>query len=173
MIDLERYRRIDEIFQAALELDPGERASYISQACGGDESLVKEVEYLLASDEQQWELIGTPAFEMVAPLLTRDQPELNDGDSIGHYHIISLLGVGGMGHVYLAEDAKLGRKVALKLLPTSYTPRCIRLRRFQQEARAASALNHPNILTIHELGEVDGRQFIATEFVEGETLREV
>jgi len=172
MIDVERYRRIDEIFQAALELDFHERPPYVSQACSGDESLLKEVEYLLASDEQPWELLGTPAFEMVAPLLARDQPELDPGDSVGHYSVVSLLGVGGMGHVYLAEDRSLGRKVALKLLPKSYTRDGSRLRRFQQEARAASALNHPNILTIHELGEVDGWQFIATEFVEGETLRE-
>jgi serine/threonine protein kinase/Tol biopolymer transport system component len=172
MIDAERYHRIDEIFQAALELDPRERTSYISQACSGDESLVEEVEYLLSSDEQEWKLLGTPAFEMVAPLLAVDRPELDAGDSVGHYKVVSLLGVGGMGHVYLAEDTKLGRKVALKLLPTSYTQDGSRLRRFQQEARAASALNHPNILTIHELGEVNGRQFIATEFVEGGTLRE-
>ena len=172
MIDIDRYRRIDEIFQAALELEPRERASHIIQACSGDAALLKEVEDLLASDGQQWELIGTPAFEMVAPLLARDQPELKAGDSIGHYEVVSLLGVGGMGQVYLAEDAKLGRKVALKLLPKSYTRDESRLRRFQQEARAASALNHPNILTIHELGEVNGEQFIATEFVEGETLRE-
>ncbi len=172
MIDIDRYRRIDEIFQAALELEPRERTSYISEACSGDAALLKEVEYLLASDDQQWELIGTPAFEMVAPLLAKDQPALEAGDSIGHYQVVSLLGVGGMGQVYLAEDAKLRRKVALKLLPASYTRDESRLRRFQQEARAASALNHPNILTIHELGEVDGEQFIATEFVEGETLRE-
>src|SRR5215510_12088406 len=172
MIDIQRYRRIDEIFQAALELDPNERPSYISQACSGDETLLREVEYLLASEDERWELIGTPAFEMVAPLLAKDQPQLKAGDSIGHYQVVSLLGVGGMGQVYLAEDAKLGRKVALKLLPTSYTRDESRLRRFQQEARAASALNHPNILTIHELGKVNGDQFIATEFVEGETLRE-
>lgn len=172
MIDIDRYRRIDEIFQAALELEPHQRASYISQACSGDLALLNEVEDLLASDGQQWELIGTPAFEMVAPLLAKEQPELQAGDSIGHYQVVSLLGVGGMGQVYLAEDAKLGRKVALKLLPPSYTRDDSRLRRFQQEARAASALNHPNILTIHELGEVNGEQFIATEFVEGETLRE-
>ncbi len=172
MIDIDRYRRIDEIFQAALELEPRERASHISQACSGDAALIKEVEDLLASDGQQWELIGTPAFEMVAPLLAKDQLELEAGDSVGHYQVVSLLGVGGMGQVYLAEDAKLRRKVALKLLPPSYTRDESRLRRFQQEARAASALNHPNILTIHELGEVNGEQFIATEFVEGETLRE-
>jgi serine/threonine protein kinase/tetratricopeptide (TPR) repeat protein len=141
-------------------------------ACSGDAALLKEVEDLLVSDGQQWELIGTPAFEMVAPLLAKDQPQLKAGDSIGHYQVVSLLGLGGMGQVYLAEDTKLGRKVALKLLPTSYTRDESRLRRFQQEARAASALNHPNILTIHELGEVNGEQFIATEFVEGETLRE-
>src|SRR5262245_17335901 len=172
MIDIDRYRRIDEIFQAALELEPRERPSYISEACSGDAALLKEVECLLSSDGQQWELIGTPAFEMLAPLLAKDQPALEAGDAIGHYQIVSLLGVGGMGQVYLAEDAKLRRKVALKLLPASYTRDESRLRRFQQEARAASALNHPNILTIHELGEVDGEQFIATEFVEGETLRE-
>src|SRR6266545_524779 len=172
MIDIDRYRRIDEIFQAALELEPRERASYISEACSCDVAILKEVEYLLASDDQQWELIGTPAFEMVAPLLAKDQPQLEAGDSIGHYQVVSLLGVGGMGQVYLAEDEKLRRKVALKLLPASYTRDESRLRRFQQEARAASALNHPNILTIHELGEVNGEQFIATEFVEGETLRE-
>jgi serine/threonine protein kinase len=172
MIDIDRYRRIDEIFQAALELEPRERASYISEACSGDAALLKEVEYLLASDGQQWELIGTDAFGMVAPLLAKDQPQLEAGDSIGHYQVVSLLGVGGMGQVYLAEDAKLRRKVALKLLPASYTRDESRLQRFQQEARAASALNHPNILTIHELGEVNGEQFIATEFVEGETLRE-
>ena len=172
MIDIDRYRRIDEIFQAALELELQQRAQYINAACSGDAALLKEVENLLASDGQQWELIGTPAFEMVAPLLAKEQPELEAGESIGHYQVVSLLGVGGMGQVYLAEDVKLRRKVALKLLPTSYTRDESRLRRFQQEARAASALNHPNILTIHELGEVNGEQFIATEFVEGETLRE-
>jgi len=172
MIDIDRYRRIDEIFQAALELEPQQRAQYISEVCTGDAALLKEVEDLLASDGQHWELIGSPAFEMVAPLLAKDELELEAGDSIGHYEVVSLLGVGGMGQVYLAEDAKLGRKVALKLLPPTYTRDESRLRRFQQEARAASALNHPNILTIHELGEVNGEQFIATEFVEGETLRE-
>ena len=171
MIDKDRYRRIDEIFQAALALEPRERASYVSQECSGDAALLEEVEYLLASDGHL-ELLETPAFEMVAPLLARDQLQLEAGDSIGHYLVVSFLGAGGMGQVYLAEDARLRRKVALKLLPTSYTRDGSRLRRFQQEARAASALNHPNILTIHELGEVNGEQFIATEFVEGETLRD-
>src|ERR1051326_4744570 len=92
---------------------------------------------------------------------------------IAHYRIISKIGAGGMGEVYLAEDTKLGRKVALKLLPAEFTQDADRVRRFMQEAKAASALNHPNIITIYETGEVDGSYFIATEFIEGETLRQI
>ena len=94
------------------------------------------------------------------------------GAAIGRYQVLALLGAGGMGEVYLAQDTRLGRKVALKLLPALSPATRERLRRFEQEARAASALNHPNIITIHEIGEADGAHFIATEFVEGETLRE-
>ena len=94
------------------------------------------------------------------------------GQRVGHYQILSTLGKGGMGEVYLAEDARLGRKVALKFLPSSFSGDQGRLRRFEREARAASALNHPNILTIYEVGSDAGRQFIATEYVEGETLRQ-
>lgn len=101
-----------------------------------------------------------------------DQNELAAGQTIGHYKIVSQLGAGGMGEVYLAHDTTLGRKIALKLLPAEFTRDTRRMRRFQQEARAASALNHPNIVTIHEVGEVDGRHFIATEFIDGETLRQ-
>ena len=158
-------------FRQPLELDLDERPSYISQACSGDESLLNEIESLLSSDGQEWELIKSPAFEMVAPLLARDKPELELGAALGHYKIISLLGAGGMGEVYLAEDTRLGRKVALKLLPVSYTQDESRLRRFQQEARAASALNHQNIVTIHDIWEIEGRHLIATEYIEGETLR--
>jgi serine/threonine protein kinase len=166
----ERYQKIDEIFQAALDLSPDERPSYISQACGRDESLLREIEYLLASDEHGWELMNTPAFEMAVPLLVADRQELSAEERLGHYRILSLLGAGGMGQVYLAEDTRLGRKVALKLLPTGYIRNEARLRRFWQEAQAASALNHPNIVTIYDLWEVEGRHFIATEYIEGETL---
>ena len=101
-----------------------------------------------------------------------EQAKFPAGQRIGQYEIISLLGKGGMGEVYLAQDHKLGRKVALKFLTLSFTKDADRLRRFEREARAASALNHPNILTIHEIGEVDGHRFIATEFIDGETLRQ-
>src|SRR5207253_4288766 len=94
------------------------------------------------------------------------------GQALSHYKVLEQIGAGGMGEVYLAEDTRLGRKVALKLLPAFLTREDERVRRFQQEARAASALNHPNILTIYEIGQIDSHQFIATEFVEGETLRQ-
>jgi len=94
------------------------------------------------------------------------------GRQLGRYEVLALLGEGGMGAVYAARDTKLGRKVALKLLPSDFTDDPNRLRRFEQEARAASALNHPNILTIYEIGETDGTEFIATEFVDGETIRQ-
>src|SRR6267154_2487000 len=94
------------------------------------------------------------------------------GQQLGHYEVLALLGEGGMGAVYAARDTKLGRKVALKLLPSDFTDDPDRLRRFEQEARAAFALNHPNILTIYEIGETDGTYYISTEFVEGRTLRQ-
>lgn len=172
MMDLERWRQIDELLQAALEREPAERFSFLAEACSLDENLKKEVESLLSPGEQALNLIHIPAFEMAAGLLSEHIPELIEGQLVGHYRILSFLSQGGMGEVYLAQDEMLGRKVALKLLPADYTRNKDRVRRFQQEAQAASALNHPNILTIHELGEVDGRQFIATEFVDGETLRQ-
>lgn len=167
----ERWQQINEVFLAALDLAPDERTSFIERACATDQILRREVESLLACDGN-WELIDHAALEVAAPLLADEQPRLASGQTLGHYVIDSLIGKGGMGEVYLAKDKKLNRQVALKLLPIEYTRNSDRLRRFQQEAQAASALNHPNILTIYQLGEVDDQQFIATEFVEGETLRE-
>jgi serine/threonine protein kinase len=132
----------------------------------------REVESLIASYEQDKGFIETPACEFAIALFADQLPEVPVGQSIGHYTVLAALGSGGMGEVYLAEDTQLGRKVALKLLPASLTDEQGRLRRFEQEARAASALNHPNILTIYEIGQVDGMHFIATEFIDGETLRQ-
>ena len=95
---------------------------------------------------------------------------LADGHSLGHYRIVSKIGAGGMGEVYLAEDARLERRVALKILPATFAQDAERMRRFVQEAKAISALNHPNILTIYETGETDDTNYIASEYVEGETL---
>ncbi|MEK6325368.1 MAG: LpqB family beta-propeller domain-containing protein [Acidobacteriota bacterium] len=169
----ERWQEIKGIFQAAVEIDPSEQDAFLEQACSGDEALRIRVKSLLSSDEQEWELLETPAFEAVAGLFAEDRPALSIGHNLGHYKVLDLLGTGGMGEVYLAEDQRLGRKIALKLLPADFSTDQLRMHRFQQEARAASALNHPNIITIHEIGEFEDRHFIATEFIEGRTLRQL
>ena len=167
----ERWQQVKEIFNSAINYRPEERSSFISQACSGDEGLRSEVESLIASHEQSGSFIDQPAFEAAASLLAGERPELHAGQTIGSYEVVSFLSRGGMGEVYLAEDKRLGRKVALKLLPASFTSDDDRLRRFEQEARAASALNHPNIITIYEIRQAAASHIIATEYVEGETLR--
>ena len=168
----ERWQQIDELLQSALAQAPAERPAFLAQACAGDEPLRREVESLIASHELAENFLGAHVSQIAAELLVGDQASLAKGQSIGSYEIAALLGAGGMGEVYLAEDARLSRKVALKLLPGYFTKDSDRLRRFEQEARAASSLNHPNILTIYEIGQTDGHHFIATEFIDGVTLRE-
>src|SRR5688572_5327334 len=167
----ERWQQVKEIFNSAIMYRPEDRSSFVAQACSGDENLRSEVESLIASHEESGDFIDQPAFELAASLLAGDRTELKSGQTIGSYEVLSFISRGGMGEVYLAEDKRLGRKVALKLLPSTFTTNTDRLRRFEQEARAASALNHPNIITIYEIREAAGSHIIATEFVEGETLR--
>jgi Tol biopolymer transport system component len=168
----ERWQQIDELFLAALERESSERMAFLDQACAGDESLCREIESLIASHEQADSYIEHPALEVAAEMLTSDQATYMAGRQISHYEIIRLLGEGGMGEVYLAQDRRLDRRIALKLLPARFTTDAERLRRFEQEAHAASALNHPSILTVYEIGESDSSRFIATEYVDGETLRQ-
>jgi eukaryotic-like serine/threonine-protein kinase len=168
----ERWHLIDELFHLALEQRPGRRAEFLARACSGDEVLRGEIEALISSHEQAQSFIETPAFDLAAELLAKEGAGLSIGQLVGPYKIISILGIGGMGEVYLAQDVRLGRQVALKLLPPQFTIDAQRVRRFEQEARAASALNHPNIVTIHEIGRIDATQFIVTEFVDGQTLRQ-
>jgi serine/threonine protein kinase/TolB-like protein len=168
----ERWQRIDTLFHAALDREPAERFAFLSQACSGDESLRIEVESLISAHEQSGDFIGTPASDVATELLAGGYAGLMPGQMVGHYRIVSLLGAGGMGEVYLADDTRLRRNVALKLLPTHFTINRDRLRRFEREARAASALNHPNIITIHEIGQTDAAHFIVTEFIDGITLRQ-
>ena len=169
----ERWQQVNELFQLAAERAPEERTTFLQTACQGDEGLRREVESLIASYERAENFIESPAFEVVPELLTEDRTSAIIGESIGHYQIESLIGVGGMGEVYLARDERLGRKVALKFLPERLTANNTQLSRFKSEARAASALNHPNILTVYEIGTEGNRHFIATEFIEGVTLRAV
>ncbi len=166
----ERWKKLDVLFHEALELQEEARAAHLAKVCGGDEQLRAEAERLLAAHERESSFIDSPILAEAAAL-TDDGDESPVGRRIGHYKIVSLLGRGGMGEVFLAEDSKLNRKVALKVLPAAFTQHPDRVRRFEREAKAASALNHPNILTIHEIGEADGAHYIVSEFVEGQTLR--
>src|SRR3989442_8774204 len=168
----ERLQQIEDLYHSALELDSAERAAFIDDSCNGDEELRHEVESLLASHEQAGDFIEAPVHELGARLIADNQKRSMVGRAIGHYVFLEFLGAGGMGEVYLARDKTLGRQVALKLLPDYFTKDADRLRRFEQEARAASSLNHPNIVTIYEIGQADGHHFIATEFIDGVTLRE-
>jgi eukaryotic-like serine/threonine-protein kinase len=168
----ERWEQVNELFHSALEREPAQRPAFLDQVCADDQELRKEVESLICSNENPDSFIDGPGFGGAAQLLAEESPDLSPGQRIGHYQIISLLGSGGMGEVYLAQDSKLGRKVALKLLAASFTKDEARVRRFALEARAVSALNHPNILTIYDVDEVDGIHFIATEHIEGQTLRQ-
>ena len=167
----ERWKQVNDLFQSAVERAPEERAAFLDEACHGDEGLRREVESLLTSYERSENFIELPAFEVAPELVTNDRAGALVGKLIGHYRIESLIGVGGMGEVYLARDERLGRKAALKLLPERLTTDETQLSRFKNEARSASALNHPNILTVYEIGAEGNRQFIATEFIEGMTLR--
>src|SRR5258705_9498457 len=168
----ERYKIVGDLFHAALELSPVERAAFLDQQCGDDVPLKREVESLIASHNAASDFVDSPAMAVAAELLLNNETDELIGKTIGRYSVRSLLGVGGMGRVYLAEDLELGRRIALKVLLKAFTHDERQLQRFRQEARAASALNHPNILTVHEIGEVEGTCFIATEYIEGETLRD-
>ncbi|MDQ3258913.1 MAG: serine/threonine protein kinase, partial [Acidobacteriota bacterium] len=169
----ERWQQIREVFGSAIERAPGERASFVKEVCAGDEDLRREVESLLASYERDGSFLEQPAFRVADEIEAADREVLSAGQSISHYEVISLIGEGGMGEVYLARDERLGRRVALKLLPARFTTDRERLRRFEREAQAASKLSHPNVCTIHEVGETDeGRHYIVIEYVEGVTLRE-
>jgi eukaryotic-like serine/threonine-protein kinase len=166
----ERANQITSIFHAAIERAPHERVHYLDGACAGDETLRREIEALIRSHESAGSFIASPAYERGAELLPANAGGLV-GRSFAQYRLVSLLGSGGMGEVYLAEDTRLDRRVALKVLPASLTADQSQVGRFQQEARAASALNHPNIVTIYEINEAAGIHYIATELIEGQTLR--
>jgi eukaryotic-like serine/threonine-protein kinase len=174
-----RWQRIEQLYHAALERDAAQRTSFLVEACADDAALRREVEVLLAANDQASEFLATPALELEAKNLAAESlgPLLGVqvGQELSHYTILSRIGAGGMGEVFLAQDHILERRVALKLLPVQFTQNAELLQRFIREAKAASALNHPNIITIYEIGEVSTElgktHFIATEFIEGETLR--
>jgi eukaryotic-like serine/threonine-protein kinase len=169
----ERWEEIEAVFQAALTRDAVERSAFVDRECAGNEALRTEVVALLSAEEQSRDFLTSSALEITAGQLAHERVHSFAGGIVGHYHLERTLGAGGMGEVYLAIDERSGRKVALKLLPDYFNSDPQRVHRFQQEARAVLALNHPNIVTTYEVGEVDGVSFIASEFIEGETLRQV
>jgi len=168
----DRWQRIETVFHQALELAQEERAKFIAARCAADAALQQEVESLLATHEAGGNLLDKAASDLAAEWsqIGQRQSQLKL-DSLGHYQILSQLGKGGMGEVFLAKDTRSDRNVALKVLPAEFTNRKERLGRFALEAHAASATNHPNIITIYEIGRIDSTHFIAAEFVEGRTLR--
>jgi eukaryotic-like serine/threonine-protein kinase len=169
----DRWRRLEALFYETLELEPEARADFLDKRCDGDTAMRKEVEALLESAEKPIDFLEKPVFEAAHRMIgDPSTTSIAPGTQLTHYEIISMIGAGGMGEVYLAEDKRLRRKVALKMLAPELTGDERGLRRFEHEAHAASALNHPNILTIYEFGQADGMHFIASEFIEGVTLRQ-
>src|SRR5882757_3237418 len=167
-----RLQTIEEIFHAALDCEPDQINAFLDETCAGDEVLRGKVEALLASHQGAGGFIETSAVGITTRIIENGQADLLVGRTIGHYKISKRIGTGGMGDVYLASDVTAGRKAALKLLPERFTGNPERLKRFQQEAHAVVGLNHPNILTVYEIGEDHSIHYIASELIEGETLRE-
>jgi hypothetical protein len=167
---MDHWMTVKRVLQSALDVDPSDRAAFVDESCGGDAALRREVESLLTNAADAESFLEQPAVDM-ATGPPGEWPEATlVGRSVSHYQVLSLLGAGGMGEVYLARDPRLDRTVALKILPGKLTADRDRMQRFTREAKAASALNHPNVATIYDVGESDGIRFIVMEHVEGETI---
>lgn len=172
-MDAERLKRTEEIFHAAMDVLPAELPSFLSKICDDDDDLRREVESLLAVNRTSNNIFDSYPELLAAEMFSQKENSANFvGKEISHYKIKCLLGIGGMGEVFLAEDLKLNRPVALKCLPPEFAEDKDRMSRFIREAKTASALNHPNIITIYEINEFEGTHFIATEYIDGKTLKE-
>src|SRR4051794_10475351 len=159
----ERYQQVGEMCQAARGLKPENRADFLERVC--DRELRQEVEAMLAADERSTQILDQAPHDLAAEVLATRPGRSLIGETLGDYHVIARLSAGGMGEVFLAQDTRLERRAALKFLPEEYTVDPARLHRFEREARAVSALNHPNILTIYGIGQAGSHSFLATEFV--------
>jgi eukaryotic-like serine/threonine-protein kinase len=162
----ERWREVKQILSKALELEPSERSAFVVKACSGDAALLKEVESLVAAYGQRESFLESPAVSQAV-----SEVKISPGAQLGVYQVEELIGAGGMGEVYRAIDTTLGLAVAIKVLPPLSFPDPMRLWRFEQEARAAAILHHPNVLYVHQLGTYEGQPYIVSELLEGQTLR--
>jgi serine/threonine protein kinase len=175
-VNPERWQEIERLYHSALAVESGQRESFVKHACAGDESLQREVEQLLASQSGIERFIESPALQVAAKILAKDRTKSNAANlvdqTLTHYHLVEKIGVGGMGDVYRARDERLGRDVAVKVLPAASVTDPERKKRFIQEAKAASALNHPNIITVHEIANDQNLDFIVMEYVAGQTLNQ-
>ena len=169
-MDAKRWGQIKEVYDRALDLRDDERAGFLAEACADDPALLAEVDSLLRAHEQAGSFLDEPVCELSAESTTACLGEGLVGKALGYYQIEGLLGRGGMGEVYSAQDTRLNRVVALKILPAGMATDQDRMRRFTREAKAASALKHPNVATIYDIGKHDGASFIAMEYIEGQTL---
>jgi serine/threonine protein kinase len=167
---MEHWTTVKRIHQDALEKDPAARAAFVRASCGGDETMLRDVQSLLSYEADAESFLERPAMDLARESSSEPPENTLAGRTLSHYQVVSLLGAGGMGEVYLARDARLDRSVAIKILPGELAADPERLQRFEREARAASALNHPNVATIYDVGESDGLHFIVMEHVEGETV---
>jgi serine/threonine protein kinase len=167
---MDHWTTVKRIHQSALDIDPSERAAFVDASCGGDEALRREVQELLTYAAEAESFLERPAVDVAPKPPYASHEATLVGRTVSHYQVLSLLGAGGMGEVYLARDPRLDRTVALKILPGELAADADRMQRFTREAKAASALNHPNVATIYDVGESDGISFIVMEHVEGETL---
>ncbi|HEY0322614.1 MAG TPA: protein kinase, partial [Pyrinomonadaceae bacterium] len=167
-----RWRQVESLYHSALHLQAADREEFLIRACAGDNSLLHEVLSLLFSSDCADSFLEEPAVSLGLEVMGFEQ-EAMVGKLIDRYRLLEVLGRGGMGEVYLAHDPRLNRRVALKLLPASITGDRGRVLRFEQEARAASAISHPNVAHIYEIGEAQGQHYIVMEYIQGKTLRQI